>query len=138
MSSWAKSFYPVILIVFTSCSTHTQDLTLQPSCEQTASCTYSKANNYYDVNAVSTPWHADSKGEATLSFQCKSSHYKFACATQWITVTNSRGKVLWKERGPVLRIPIQKTTDLRVSLSKKEKPISLSKVKPGEIRAVSI
>lgn len=136
MPSLFYLFNVVLTLLLISCSSK-RDLvafpTLSPICEETAGCAQPTPERP-ERNITSS----ESLESATISLVCKSQKFTQSCGTQWVTIANSRGQILWRQRGPQLKIPLKSSMDLKLFLDSKSKPLSLSKVKPGDIRAVEI
>ncbi|MBY0315738.1 MAG: hypothetical protein K2Q26_09475 [Bdellovibrionales bacterium] len=102
-------------------------------CEETAGC------SQLATDRSRNPAESEHSSEmTTITFTCRDPKLRLTCGSRWVSISDREGRILWKQRGPTLQIPMKKKMDVLLHLAKNQRPIFVSNLKPGEIRSVEI
>lgn len=136
----------LIPLILSSCSSRKEMIPFPSAgllCEETAGCSQSTRpiEPSRDTATHRSPNHVETEHSnemTTITFTCRDPKLRLTCGSRWVSISDRDGRILWKQRGPTLQIPMKKKMDVLIHLAKNQRPIFVSNLKPGEIRSVEI
>lgn len=137
-------FILTIPLIFISCSSRKEMIPFPSAgllCEETAGCnedTHPLDSSAGTDRRSPSSDENSSNDDAKITFTCRDPKQRLTCGSRWFSISDRDGRILWKQRGPTLQLPIKNKMDILLHIGKNQRPVFVSNLKPGEIRSVEL